>query len=230
MNLRQLQYFVEVSELESVTKAADAPARRPAGPDPPHAHARARPRRAAVRPQRARHRAHQRRRGVPRPGADGPARARPRAGGGQGAVALAAAGASISACRCRSARRSPASWCSGCTHELPDVSLRVIDGWTGFIIEWLMRGRLDLGVIYDHTLKSDVLRTEPLAAEEHFLVCAPDDRAGAARRASRLPRWPTCRWRCRAASTACALRSRTEHQLDRRARRTSAPSSIPSSA
>ena len=30
-------------------------------------------------------------------------------------------------------------------------------------------------MIYDHTLKSDVLRTEPLAAEEHFLVCAPDD-------------------------------------------------------
>ncbi len=60
-------------------------------------------------------------------------------------------------------------------HELPGVALRIIDGWTGFIIEWLLRGRLDLGVIYDHTLKSDVLRTEPLAEEEHFLVCAPDD-------------------------------------------------------
>jgi LysR family nitrogen assimilation transcriptional regulator len=56
--------------------------------------------------------------------------------------------------------------------ELPGVSLRVIDGWTGFIIEWLLRGRLDLGVIYDYTLKSDMLRIEPLAAEEHFLVCA----------------------------------------------------------
>jgi LysR family transcriptional regulator, nitrogen assimilation regulatory protein len=59
--------------------------------------------------------------------------------------------------------------------ELPGVALRVIDGWTGFIIEWLLRGRLDLGIIYDHTLKSDVLRTEPLAAEEHYLICAPDD-------------------------------------------------------
>jgi LysR family nitrogen assimilation transcriptional regulator len=59
--------------------------------------------------------------------------------------------------------------------ELPGVSLRIIDGWTGFIIEWLLRGRLDLGVIYDHTLKSDVLRTEPLASEEHFLVCKGDD-------------------------------------------------------
>ncbi len=60
--------------------------------------------------------------------------------------------------------------------ELPGVALRVIDGWTGFIIEWLLRGRLDLGVIYDYTLKSDVLRTEPLASEEHFLVCAPGDK------------------------------------------------------
>jgi LysR family nitrogen assimilation transcriptional regulator len=60
--------------------------------------------------------------------------------------------------------------------ELPGVALRVIDGWTGFIIEWLLQGRLDLGVIYDHTLKSDVLRTEPLAAEEQFLVCAPGDK------------------------------------------------------
>jgi LysR family nitrogen assimilation transcriptional regulator len=60
--------------------------------------------------------------------------------------------------------------------ELPGIALRIIDGWTGFIIEWLLRGRLDLGIVYDHTLKSDVLRTEPLAAEEHFLVCAPGDR------------------------------------------------------
>lgn len=60
--------------------------------------------------------------------------------------------------------------------DIPDVSIRVLDGWTGFIIEWLMSGRLDVGVIYDHTLKSDVLQTEPLAAEEHFLVCAPGSR------------------------------------------------------
>jgi LysR family nitrogen assimilation transcriptional regulator len=64
----------------------------------------------------------------------------------------------------------------GCIHdELPGVSVRIIDGWTGFIIEWLLRGRLDLGVIYDHTLKSDVLRIEPLAAEEQFLICSPAD-------------------------------------------------------
>ncbi|MGD9922002.1 MAG: LysR family transcriptional regulator, partial [Pseudorhodoplanes sp.] len=60
--------------------------------------------------------------------------------------------------------------------EYPRIAMRVIDGWSGFIIEWLIRGKLDLGVIYDHTLKSDVLRTQPLATEEHFLVCAANDR------------------------------------------------------
>ncbi len=59
--------------------------------------------------------------------------------------------------------------------EVPGVAMRVIDGWSGFIIEWLVRGRLDLGVIYDHTLKSNVLRIEPLAEEEHYLVCARKD-------------------------------------------------------
>jgi LysR family transcriptional regulator, nitrogen assimilation regulatory protein len=59
--------------------------------------------------------------------------------------------------------------------DFPGVAMRVIDGWSGFIIEWLIRGRLDLGVIYDNTLKSDVLRTEPLAIEEQFLVCAAND-------------------------------------------------------
>jgi LysR family nitrogen assimilation transcriptional regulator len=60
--------------------------------------------------------------------------------------------------------------------EFPRIAMRVIDGWSGFIIEWLIRGKLDLGVIYDHTLKSDVLRTQPLATEEQFLVCATADR------------------------------------------------------
>lgn len=69
--------------------------------------------------------------------------------------------------------------------ELPQVSLRIMDGWTGFIIEWLLLGRLDLGVIYDHTLRSDRLRTEPLALEHQFLVCAADDRLG--RRARAIP-------------------------------------------
>jgi LysR family nitrogen assimilation transcriptional regulator len=66
--------------------------------------------------------------------------------------------------------------------DLPGVSIRVIDGWTGFIIEWLMQGRLELGVIYDHTLKSDLLHVEPLVAEEQFLICRPQDRLAGRRK------------------------------------------------
>ncbi len=54
--------------------------------------------------------------------------------------------------------------------QLPKTSVRVIDGWTGFIVEWLLLGRLELGVVYDHTLRSNLLQIEPLALERHFLV------------------------------------------------------------
>jgi LysR family nitrogen assimilation transcriptional regulator len=175
MNLRQLQYFVEVSELESVTKAAD--------------------RLHVAQPALTRHmRSLERDLGVPL-----------FARNGRG-IALTNAGTVFrdrvrnvlreldrARLEVKALSRSPGgridvgmplSISQALTrilvqrvqNELPDVSLRIIDGWTGFIIEWLLRGRLDLGVIYDHTLRSDVLRTEPLAAEEHFLVCAPADR------------------------------------------------------
>jgi LysR family nitrogen assimilation transcriptional regulator len=174
MNLRQLQYFVEVSELESVTKAAD--------------------RLHIAQPALTRHmRTLERDLGVAL-----------FARNGRG-IALTNAGAVFrdrvrtvlreldrARLEVKALSRSPGgridfgmplSISQALTRilvqhvhdELPDVSLRIIDGWTGFIIEWLVRGRLDLGVIYDHTLKSDVLRIEPLAAEEHYLVCAPGD-------------------------------------------------------
>jgi len=74
----------------------------------------------------------------------------------------------------------------------PQIGISIIDGWTGFIIEWLIVGRLDLGILYDHTLTSDVLHTEPLASEEHFLICAPEQELAQSRSVaiadlSRLP-------------------------------------------
>lgn len=58
---------------------------------------------------------------------------------------------------------------------MPGVTLRIIDGWTGFIVEWLLSGRLDLGVIYDHAQRTNLLQVEPLATERQYLVCAPGD-------------------------------------------------------
>ena len=175
MNLRQLQYFMEVSELESMTKAAE--------------------RLHVAQPALSRHmRSLERDLGV---------RLFDREGRG---IILTNAGLVFrdrvrsvlreldrAQLEVRALSRSPGgridfglpfSISQALTrvlvqrvHEdLPGVALRVIDGWSGFIIEWLLRGRLDLGVIYDHTLKSDVLRTEPLATEEQFLVCAPTDK------------------------------------------------------
>jgi LysR family nitrogen assimilation transcriptional regulator len=59
--------------------------------------------------------------------------------------------------------------------ELPDVAVRIMDGWTGFIVEWLLLGRLDIGVIYDYATRSNLLQVEPLATERQFLVCKAGD-------------------------------------------------------
>jgi LysR family nitrogen assimilation transcriptional regulator len=175
MNLRQLQYFIEVSELESVTKAAD--------------------RLHVAQPALSRHmRALERDLGVRLFDRDGRGIILTNAGlVFRDRVRAVLRELDRAQLEVKALSRSPGgridfgmpfSISQALTRalvqrvhdELPGVALRIIDGWTGFIIEWLLRGRLDLGVIYDHTLKSDVLRTEPLAAEEQFLLCAPGDK------------------------------------------------------
>jgi LysR family nitrogen assimilation transcriptional regulator len=59
--------------------------------------------------------------------------------------------------------------------QLPKMEVRIIDGWSGFIVEWLLLGRLDVGVIYDYAHRSDKLQVEPLAMEQQFLICAAND-------------------------------------------------------
>jgi LysR family nitrogen assimilation transcriptional regulator len=175
MNLRQLQYFIEVSELESVTKAAN--------------------RLHVAQPALSRHmRALERDLGVRLFERDGRGIILTNAGlVFRDRVRAVLRELDRAQLEVKALSRSPGgridfgmplSISQALTRvlvkrvhdELPGVALRIIDGWTGFIIEWLLRGRLDLGVIYDHTLKSDVLGTEPLAAEEQFLLCAPGDK------------------------------------------------------
>jgi LysR family nitrogen assimilation transcriptional regulator len=175
MNLRQLQYFIEVSELESVTKAAN--------------------RLHVTQPALSRHmRALERDLGVRLFDRDGRGIILTNAGlVFRDRIRAVLRELDRAQLEVKALSRSPGgridfgmplSISQALTRvlvkrvhdELPGVALRIIDGWTGFIIEWLLRGRLDLGVIYDHTLKSDVLGTEPLAEEEQFLLCAPNDR------------------------------------------------------
>jgi LysR family nitrogen assimilation transcriptional regulator len=174
MNLRQLQYFIEVSEMQSVTKAAA--------------------RLNLAQPALTRHmRALERDLGV---------QLLSRSGRG---IALTNAGVVFrdrvkgilrdlerARIEAETASRSlggridigfPASISQALTRvvvqrirkQLPKMEIRIIDGWSGFIVEWLLLGRLDVGVIYDYAHRSDMLQIEALAIERQFLICAAND-------------------------------------------------------
>lgn len=174
MNLRQLQYFVEVSEIQSVTRAAA--------------------RLNLAQPALTRHmRALERELGV---------QLLFRSGRG---IALTNAGVVFrdrvkgilrdlerARVEAEAASRSlggrinigfPASISQALTRvvvqrirrQLPKMEVRIIDGWSGFIVEWLLLGRLDVGVIYDYAHRSEMLQIEPLALERQFLICASSD-------------------------------------------------------
>lgn len=54
------------------------------------------------------------------------------------------------------------------TH-FPDIQLQVIEGFSGYVNEWLAAGRLDIALLYDAP-RTRQLQTEPLLSEELFLV------------------------------------------------------------
>lgn len=54
-------------------------------------------------------------------------------------------------------------------NEFPNVALQVIEGFSGHILEWLLAGRIDAGVLYNSPNHPSVL-TEPLADDELFLI------------------------------------------------------------
>jgi LysR family nitrogen assimilation transcriptional regulator len=53
--------------------------------------------------------------------------------------------------------------------EMPKVSLKVIEGLSGHVLEWLSTGRIDVAVLYNAP-KTSTLLTEPLIEEELFLI------------------------------------------------------------
>ncbi|SDG77122.1 LysR family transcriptional regulator [Roseospirillum parvum] len=54
----------------------------------------------------------------------------------------------------------------------PRVRLKVVEGFSGFVTEWLEAGRLDLGILY-HAAPGSGLHLEPLLDEPLVLVSAP---------------------------------------------------------
>ena len=56
--------------------------------------------------------------------------------------------------------------------SLPKVSLRVVEGTSGYVLEWLRSGQLDICVLHDVQRASDV-STEALFDEELYLIESP---------------------------------------------------------
>ena len=54
-------------------------------------------------------------------------------------------------------------------NEFPDVTLRVIEGFSGHVLEWLVSGRIDAAVLYNSPRMPSVL-TEPLVEDELCLI------------------------------------------------------------
>jgi len=61
--------------------------------------------------------------------------------------------------------------------EFPHIALRVIEGFSGHILEWLISGRIDVAVLYNPP-KHPSLLTEPLLEDELFLLGPAWDPAG----------------------------------------------------
>jgi len=58
----------------------------------------------------------------------------------------------------------------------PNVSLKVMEGYSGHVLEWLATARLDVAVLYDTpNLKGKTLRTDPILSDELFLIGSPKD-------------------------------------------------------
>ena len=62
--------------------------------------------------------------------------------------------------------------------EFPKVSLGVMEGFSGHVLEWLTTGRIDVAVLYNAP-RTSALVTEPLLTDELFLLGPVGDPAGA---------------------------------------------------
>jgi LysR family nitrogen assimilation transcriptional regulator len=58
--------------------------------------------------------------------------------------------------------------------EYPSINMRVIEGFSGYLFEWLMTGKIDVAVLYNAPRTKGLL-SEPLLEEELFLIGAASD-------------------------------------------------------
>ena len=53
--------------------------------------------------------------------------------------------------------------------DYPEVKLRIISGFSGHVQDWLLRGKIDLGVAYEGQ-KSPSIKAQPIIMEQLFLI------------------------------------------------------------
>jgi LysR family nitrogen assimilation transcriptional regulator len=61
--------------------------------------------------------------------------------------------------------------------QFPRVSLGVMEGFSGHVLEWLTTGRIDVAVLYNAP-RTSTLAADPLVTDELFLLGPPGDPAG----------------------------------------------------
>ncbi|MBS0455071.1 MAG: LysR family transcriptional regulator [Proteobacteria bacterium] len=61
---------------------------------------------------------------------------------------------------------------SACRARLPEVKLKVVEAYSGFLREWLQSGRLDLAVLYTDAPEPDLIK-RPLLDDQLVLVSGP---------------------------------------------------------
>lgn len=74
----------------------------------------------------------------------------------------------------------------------PSIALRVVEGFSGHVLEWLLTGRIDVAVLYNAPRMGNIL-SQPLLQDDLFLLGAVNDPCGLpakpvpARRMTELP-------------------------------------------
>ena len=53
--------------------------------------------------------------------------------------------------------------------DYPDVNLRIVSGFSGYVQDWLARGKIDLGIAYEGQ-KSKFIESQPIILEDLFLI------------------------------------------------------------
>lgn len=59
----------------------------------------------------------------------------------------------------------------------PQISMRLVEGFSGHLLEWLVMGKIDVAVLYNAPRMNNLL-AEPLLRDELFLLGAKDDPCG----------------------------------------------------